>query len=561
MTWLQIRKRDADVERELKTDLELEEEEQREHGVPPEEARHAAMRSFGNPTLIREQTRAVWSWNGLESLLRDLRISVRTLFRSPGFSIIAVLVMALCIGATTSLFTVVRSVLLSPLPFRDPDRLVMIFEHFRDPSMNAQQFNYNLVAPADYYDWRTQTHGFEDLAAWRFWQFALTGERGDLPELVSARGGTWNLFPLLGVNAVIERTFTETEDRPDVSLDDAMGKVDGVQSGFALQNRNAPVAEDVAPRTVADDLARNVKKPLTVLLCAVGCMLLIGCLNVAHLLVARSAARQREIAIRSALGARKMTLIREQLVESLLVSLAGGITGALLSLAATEWLVSTWTNLPSARSIHADGTVLVFACVLVFATALLAGLLPAISSTGRGTIAALQASSRSAGSQSRTALRKTLLTVEIATTVVLLIAAGLLLKSFWRLRTTDVGCATDNVLTMDYSLPAKKYDSPEKMNAFNEMLLEQVRVMPGVRAAALASIVPGAGAEEDDIFTIPEHPPIDPGTALPDALYRTADPGYFSALHIPLLKGRFFTSQDRAGRPKTAVLNRPTAHQ
>jgi hypothetical protein len=203
----QMRKRDADVERELQSDLELEEEEQREHGVPPEEA----LRSFGNRTLISEQTRAVWSWNGLESLLRDLRISVRTLLRSPGFSIVAVLVMALCIGATTSLFTVVRSVLLRPLPFRDPDRLVMIYEHFRDPSMNAQQFNYNAVAPADYSDWRKQTHGFDDMAAWRWWQFTLTGERGELPELVSARGGTWNLFPLMGVNAVIGRTFTESE--------------------------------------------------------------------------------------------------------------------------------------------------------------------------------------------------------------------------------------------------------------------------------------------------------------------------------------------------------------
>ncbi len=217
MWWWQIRKRDADVERELQSDLELEEEEQREHGLPPEEARFAARRAFGNRTLISEQTRAVWSWNWLESLLRDLRISVRTLLRSPGFSIIAVFVMVLCIGATTSLFTVVRSVLLRPLPFRDPDQLMMVYEHFRDPSANAQQFNYNPVAPADYYDWRTQTHGFEDMAAWRYWQFALTGERGELPELVSARAGTWNLFPLLGVNAVIGRTFTESEDRPDGS--------------------------------------------------------------------------------------------------------------------------------------------------------------------------------------------------------------------------------------------------------------------------------------------------------------------------------------------------------
>jgi predicted permease len=550
----------------------------------------------------------------------------------------------LCIGATTSLFTVVRSVLLKPLPFRDPDQLVMIYEHFRDPSMNAQQFNYNAVAPADYYDWQAQTHGFEDMAAWRYWQFSLTGEHAELPELVSARGGSWNLFPLLGVNAVIGRTFTESEDRldgdavmltwslfkrrfggdpsivgrqihldgkpytvvgvlpkwftypdakvqiwvpyksglppeilqhhdfhftrviarlkPDVSLSTALSQVGAVQYRLHMQNLNAPVAEDVAPKTLTEDLAHDVKRPLVLLLWAVGCMLLIGCLNVANLLVARSAARQREIGVRSALGARRTTLIREQLMETLLVSIAGGVTGVLLSLAATNWLVSTWTDLPNVQSIRADGVVLLFACVLVFASALLAGLLPAISSTSKGAIAALQASSRNAaGSHARTALRKTLLTVEIAATVVLLVAAGLLLKSFWRLRTTDVGCATDNVLTMSYSLAAKRYQSPEKVNAFNQALLERVRALPGIRAASLGSTVPGAGAREDDAFTIPEHPPIAPGTALPDALYRTADPEYFNALQIPLLKGRFFTSGDRAGRPKTVIITRQLAQE
>ena len=644
MKWWQIKKRDADLERELRSDLELEQEEQRDGGLPAEEAHYAALRAFGNPTLIREHTRAVWSWNRLENLLRDLRISVRTLLRSPGFSMIAVLVMALCIGAATSLFTVVRSVLLRPLPFRDPERLVMIYEHFRDPSMNAQQFNYNTVAPADYHDWRAQTHGFEDMAAWRWWQFNLTGERGDLPELVSAGGGSWNLFPLLGVQAVIGRTFVESEDnpdgnsvmltwslferrfggdpaivgqqihldgkpytvvgvlpkwftypdakmqvwvtyasgvppavlqhhdfhfshvvarlRPEVNLASALSQVEAVQYRLRSQNLNAPVAEDVAPRSINDDLARDVKKPLLILMCAVACMLLIGCLNVANLLVARGAARQKEVAIRGALGAQRLTLIRGQLTESLLICLAGGGGGVLLSLAATKWLASAWSDLPSAESIHVDGVVLAFACALVFGSALLAGLLPAISSTGKGAMAALQASSRnSAGSRSRTALRRTLLTVEIATTVVLLIAAGLLLKSFWRLRTTDLGCATDNVLTMSYSLPAKKYDSPEKVNAFNETLLERVRAMPGVRAAALGSSVPGAGAGEDDEFTIPEQPPIAPGTALPDALYRTADPGYFSALQIPLLKGRFFTSDDRIGQPKTTIISHQLAQQ
>ena len=635
MRWWQIRKRDADLERELRSDLELEEEEQREGGLSAEEARHAALRAFGNPTLIREHTHEVWSWNGLENLLRDLRISVRTLYRSPGFSLIAILVMALCIGAATSLFTVTRSVLLRPLPFRDPDQLLMIYEHFRDPSMNAQQFNYNAVAPADYYDWRAQTHGFEDMAAWRWAQFNLTGEHGELPEMVSAGGGSWNLFPLLGVPAAVGRTFVESEDRPDgnavmitwnlfqrrfggdpsivgrqihldakpytvvgvlpkwfnypnakmqvwvtyasglppailqhhdfhfsrvvarlrpeVSEATALSQVEAVQYRLHSQNVPAPVAEDVASKTLIEDLAQDVKKPLIFLLCAVACMLLIGCLNVANLMVARSAAQQKEIAVRSALGARRMTLIRDQLIESLLVSLAGGVTGVLLSLAATKWLAGTWKDLPSAQSIHPDGVVLAFACALVVASALLAGLLPAISSTGKKAIAALQASSRNAaGSRSRTALRRTLLTVEIATTVVLLIAAGLLLKSFWRLRATDVGCATGNVLTMGYSLSAQKYDSPEKVNTFNETLLERVRVMPGVRAAALGSSVPGAGAGEDDSFTIPEHT-ITPGMALPDALYRAADPGYFSTLQIPLLKGRFFSSADRIGHPKTVI--------
>jgi len=645
MKWWQLRRRDTDLERELRSDLELEEEEQRDRGLSSEDARHAALRAFGNPTVIHEQTRTVWSWNRLEILLRDLKISVRTLFRSPGFSLIAVLVMALCIGATTSLFTVVRSVLLRPLPFRDPGQLVMIYEHFRAPSMNAQGFNYNAVAPADYYDWRKETHGFEDMAAWRPpMQLSLTGERGELPELVNVAGGSWNLFPLLGVHAVIGRTFSESEDRPDgsavmltwnlferrfgadpsivgrqiyfdgksytvvgvlpkwftwpdasiqawvpyasgippailthhdfhftrvvarlrpdVSLASALSQVAAVQYRLHMQNLNAPVAEDVASRTITDDLAHGVEEPLIILLCAAACMLLIGCLNVANLIVARSAARQREIAVRSALGAQRGMLIRAQLMESLLISLTGGAVGVLLSLAVTRWLVRSWKELPSAQSIHADGAVLAFACGLVIAAAILAGLLPAILSTTKGAVEALHASSRSTvGSKSRTALRKTLLTVEIAATAVLLIAAGLLLKSFWRLLTTNLGCTTDHVLTMSYSLPGKQYDTPAKVNAFNEALLEQVRALPGVQNAGLVSSIPGAGAGEDDAFTIPGHPSSTPGSAEHDALYRTASPRYFNTLQIPLLGGRFFTSEDRIGQPRTCIISHQLAQQ
>src|ERR1700722_8428213 len=155
-------------------------------GMTPGEARCSALRTFGNPALLREQSRASWSWNGLESFLRDVRYSARTLRRSPTFSLMAILVIALCIGAATSLFTIVRSVLLRPLPFRDPGKLIMVYEHFRGDWASQDGFNYNVVSPADYYDWRAETHGFQDMAAWRWWQFNITGERGELPEVVTA---------------------------------------------------------------------------------------------------------------------------------------------------------------------------------------------------------------------------------------------------------------------------------------------------------------------------------------------------------------------------------------
>jgi predicted permease len=633
---------------ELCFHLDRQTDENRAAGMSPEEARLAALRAFGNPALLRDQTRVAWSWNGLESLLRDLRYGFRTLRRTPGFTLVAVAVIALCIGASTSLFTIVRSVLLRPLPFRDPSTLVMIYEHFRAPELNQPSYNYNPVAPADFYDWRTQnqtsTHGFADMAVWRYAQFNLTGEKGDLPEQVDARAASSNLFPLLGVDAAIGRAFTESEDRhdgdvalltwslferrfggdpsivgrqihldgkpytvvgvlpanftypdarvqlwvpyrsgmsaevlahhdfhfsrvvarlrPDVSLSTALSQVAALQYRIHMQYLSAPVAEDAISRNLTEDLAKDVRKPLLLLMAAVGCMLLIGCLNVANLLVARSAARQKEVAIRGALGARRWTLVREQLIESLLISLAGGALGVGLSFAATRWLAAAWKDLPTAQTIQVDGAVLAFACALVLLAALLSGLLPAISSTGRSVFATLQTSARTAGSGlSRTALRKVLLTIEISVTVVLLIGAGLLLKSFFRLRTSDVGAVTSNLLTLRYGLPDQKYPTQQQKNAFNEALLARVRALPGVRAVALGSVLPGAGYGGDDIFLVQEHPPIPPGQLQPDAMDRVADPGYFQALGIPLLRGRFFSSDDRGPQGQKIIVNRLLAEE
>jgi predicted permease len=614
-------------------------------GMTTEDARHAAMRSFGNPTTLRDETRSTWSWNWLESLMRDTRVGMRTLLRAPGFTIMAILVMTLCLGATTSLFTIARGVLLKSLPFRDPDKLVMVYEHFRGYNSNREEFNYNVVSPADYYDWRTQTHGFEDMAAWRRDKFNFSGEHAELPEVIEAAAGSWNLFSVLSVNPVLGRTFYESEDhpgankvailtwslfqrrfggdpsiigkqihldanpytvvgvlpssfvypdarvqvwipyasdvtaeflshhdfhqsrvvariRPDVSLQNAMSQIEAVQSRLHSQNLDKPVAEDAVSRPMLDDVVHDVRTPLVILLCAVGCMLLIGCLNVANLLVARSAARQKEIAIRGALGAGRSTLIRQQMVECVLICIAGGIIGVLLSFAATRWLAGAWKDLPRTEAIHIDAGVLAFSCLLVFASALFAGLLPAVLSTQKSAFTALHDSSRSVrGSLSRTTLRRTLLTIEIAITVVLLIASGLLLKSFLRIRTTDLGATTRNVLTLHYDLPKRQYDKPEKVVAFNETLLERLRHLPGVRAVGLGSVVPGAGYGGDDIFTIPEHPPVPPGQDLPDALYRMADPEYFNALQIPLLSGRLFTDQDRLDRSHYVIISRQLARE
>lgn len=577
--------------------------------------------------------------NSIGKAAYDLRYGFRTLGRAPGFTVISILVMALGIGATTSLFTIVRSVLLKALPFESPDKLVMVYEHFR-----KNDTPYNTVAPGDFHDWREQTHGFEDMAAWRWWGCNLTGEHTELPEVVAAAAGSWNLFSLLGVQPALGRTFVPEEDQPgankvvllswnlfqrrfggnpeivgkqvrldtnsytvigvlpqwftypqpvvqlwvpyidsfapggvlqhddhqsyviarikkDVSAVAAIKQVSALQYQIHMANQSLPVAEDAVFRPMIDDVVQDAKTPLLMLLGSVGCMLLIACLNLSNLLVARGAARRKEVAIRAALGGSRFTLLREQLTESFLICLIGGTLGLVLSFLTTQWLAGHWQHLPRADNIHMDGLVLAFAIILVFLCTLLAGLVPAISSTRASLLTVLQDSSRSiGGSVSRANLRRILLAVEIALTVILTVSSGLLFKSFLHLRTSDLGCVTDNVLTIKYGLPEKQYDKPEMVLAFHESLLERVRRLPGVVAAGLVSTVPGDGYEGDLVFTIPEHPAQAPSLEN-SALYRSADPGYFKALQIPLQSGRFFRDDERLDRTHYVDISRKFADQ
>ncbi|HET9837719.1 MAG TPA: ABC transporter permease [Candidatus Angelobacter sp.] len=635
------RKREAArLKAELEFHLEQQIAENVSQGMPPEEARAAALRLFGNPTVLRDEAHSWWSWNWLEGLWRDVRYGLRTLLRTPSFSVTAVLVMALGIGASTSLFTIVRSVLLKPLPFRDPDKLVMVYEHFRQQT----RVPYNVVAPAVFRDWREKTHGFEDMAAWHWWAGAVTTDAGEMPELVAGAAGSWNLFSVLGINPAVGRAFTPEEDRidapdaviltwnffqsrfngdravvgkairidakpytvvgvlpasftypdpevkvwipyastfmpeqlaaydhhqsyviarckKDVPCASALQEVSALQYQLHQAYAGRPVSEEAVMRPVLDDVVEDVKTPLLVLMASVGCMLLIACLNVSNLLVARGASRRREVAIRGALGGSRLKLIREQITESFLIAIGGGALGIALSVTATRWLSTHWKDLPRADTVKIDGTVLIFCGVIVIVAALLAGLVPAITSTGKQLLSALQESGRSlGGGVSRTALRKSLLAAEVTLTVVLLISAGLLFKSFLHLRSSDLGCTTDHILTMRYGLPDQDYNTPAKVVGFHEALLEKVRNLPDVVAAGLVSTAPGAGYEGDSIFTISEHPV--PANSLDmDAMTRKADPGYFSAIQIPLLQGRVFTPQDRLERSNYVVISKMFAER
>jgi predicted permease len=642
MTWWQIRKRDADVERELRSDLELEEEEQREHGVPPEEARYAALRAFGNPTLICEQTSAIWSWNWLESLARDLRFSLRTLRSTPGFTVIAILVMALGIGANVALFTVVRGVLLKPLPFHDPDRLVMLYEA---GLQNDDAAGPNVVSGGMYAEWKHQSRSFSSLALAKGIRVGLSGSGGQLPEKLKSALFSWNMLSTLGVQPALGRDFTEADDKPGangtvllswglwkrrfggdpailnrtIDLDAQTYTVIGVMPAwfdfpdsstqlwtpvyhdkpedemtslsnhmFRVVGRLKPgvsasqsvadlsvisqrihdehlsdpfVFRSASSRPLLEHIVGEIKKPLYVLLEATCCLLLIACLNVANLLVARAAARRKELAIRAALGGSWLRLIGERLMECLLLSASGGALGLLLAFAALQWLTRTRLDMSRVESIHIDSMVAAFTVGVIVLCALFSGLIAAFSGSDKSILGALHEASRSVGGNSaRASVRKVLLTLEVGLTVTLLIGAGLLVKSYERLRSADMGCLTQDVITMHLGLPDARYATPAERANFYDALLDRVRALPGVDAAGFATAVPGQGYQMDWSFTIVEHPPLPQGSGL-FALSRWADPNYFGAMGIPILRGRTFDSGKRLDAADEVIISQSFANQ
>jgi predicted permease len=637
---------DAHLNDELCFHLEQQTRENVAAGMSAEEARFAALRTFGNPTLLREQTRATWSWIWLESFLRDTRYSMRTLVRTPGFSVVAITVMALGVGANVTLFTVVRSVLLKPLPFPNPGQLVMMYED--DPDDKGPN-PYLPVDGGSFAVWQTATKNSVEMALVSPWQdYNVSAEGGKLPEKIDAGWCSWNFFSVLGVTPVLGRSFTPDDDRLDAAatamltnsywmrrysgdpaivgktiwldakpytvigvlppsfvysssfggnklqiwtpvtheappivlttfedheflvpgrllhgttLVSLVGRLKAVQKQIEIAHPKPSVHDSAIGRTMLDDQVETYKTPLYAMLAATGCVLLIACMNVASLLVARTAARSKELAIRAALGGGSMRLLIERLIESLLLSFAGGGVGLLLAWGAVQWLVGARGDMNRVDTIHIDGAVAAFTFGVIGFCTLFSGLIAALSAGRKQMFATLQESSRAHSSgAARAGLRRLLLVLEVGLTVVLLIGAGLLLKSSQRLRSNDIGVPIENVLTMHLSLPDARYKEPVQQVAFFERLIERVRALPGVQAAGLVSKAPGEGWGGDHVMSVVEHPQQLKGE-VHDIMVRGAEPGYFAAIQLPLFRGRAFTMDERLERAHVVVLSQLAAQE
>ncbi|WP_420237850.1 ADOP family duplicated permease [Telmatobacter bradus] len=629
------------LDEELRYHLDCQTEENLAAGMNAREAREAALRSFGNPALLRDQARSSWHWNWLEALLRDLRYGVRALRHAPGFAGIAILVMALGIGANVAIFAVVRNLLLRPLPYPEQQRLMAAYENSSD------QFPENSVAGGIFDEWTRQNKSFTSLAMTGEAKMNLSTADGELPEELVGIACTANLLPTLGVTPTLGRNFTAAEDQPGanrvvllswslykrrfnanpaivnrqvyidkqpytvigvmpawfafpdqtiqawtpfrryyptkewtslgahdygavgrlrdgVSMAQAQGDLSRITKQIHDAHLDDPfVSRGATLKSLLEDTVGDMRKTLYVLLAATGCVLLIACLNVANLLVARAAARRKEAAIRTALGGGRLQLLRERLVESFLLSLAGGIAGVILAWLAVTWIRLNLSRLEVMRAdlIQIDAATLAFTVGLIALCALFAGLIASFSAMSRQPLAELQDSSRGmSASRGRTRLRRALLAVEVGLTVVLLVAAGLFLKSYQRLRSSNLGCITQNVLTIRFGLYGGSYRDPAARVQFYRTLLERVRALPGVESAGFGRAVPGQGYWGDGEFTIVEHPPLPQGTAQ-FAINRVADAQFFTTLGIPLLRGRNFDDNLTLDHANQTLINAAFAKQ
>ncbi len=566
-----------DLSEEIREHLEEKIEELVAGGMSREEAEHAARREFGNMTLAEEDGREVWRWPRMENRIEDIRYGLRVLRKTPGFTAVAVLTLALGIGANSAIFSVVNAVLLRPLPFRDPGRLMVVWH--TPPQKSFPGVTKFVVSPANYLDWRDQNHVFEQMSAVGFGNFNLTGM--GQPESVEGRAVSVDFFSVLGVQPVLGRGFLEEEDQSgngkvvvisydfwethfagskdvlgrQIKLDDKSYEVVGVapakfdfpfqaklwvplawtekeravrgNHGYIVIARLKPeidmkkaqsemdtISTRLAQQYPTDDagwgavvlrlnqqMFQQVGPALWVLFGAVGFVLLIACTNVANLTLAKALGRRKEIAVRTALGASPGRIVSLVLTETVLISVISILTGFIAGLAPSWHLTKTNLNESLKQGL---------------------GKTDADSSGGR--------------------VRSVLVAAEVAVSLVLLIGAGLMIRTLYLLRNANSGMDARNVLTVTLGISSEKYATVTRQNGFFNHVLEQVRALPGVEFASAVDSLPLQGGSIQPVAV--EGQPVVPMADQPEVPVRLIAPGYLRVMRIPLKEGRDITEAD-----------------
>ena len=632
--WWRKRRADEELDEEVHGYVEMLADEKVKRGVETRQAQREAQMELGGVEQVKERTREARAGHFLETLWQDVRYGARQLRRSPGFTVVAVLTLALGIGANTAIFSVIESVLLRPLPYDHPESLTEIWNTYL-PAIPLGG-----VSPGDFQDWKRQATTVSEMAGYAWVQQGanLTGD-GE-PQRVELSFATSNLFPMLGVKPAGGRLFLPEEDRPGsapvvllshrfwqsrfgadpgvvgraVTLDSQRYTVVGVLSGdsqllnspdfwmplgqfpdnltehvrhelvgiarlksgvsiaqeraeFEALNRQSAIAYPtehknfkVLVRPMQDPSAAEMRQSLLVLFGAVGLVLLIACANIVNLLLARNAAREKEMALRTALGANPARLTRQLLTESTLLALMGGALGLLLAAVGIKVLgEAVPANLAAAQQARLNGPVLLFTIVVCLAAGIVCGFLPALQARTANVNALLKQGGKGSGGLSSRRLHNLLVISEIALALIPLVGAGLLLRSLHELLNVSPGFQADHVLTMyipqaalppaqlSKLTPAQQTQLAQKQSLQFEQIVEQVDGLPGVKSAAGIDLLPLASQIKQASRFVIEGEPIPDAGVRPLAEFRTVTPGYFSAVGTPLLIGRMVGEQDWNG--------------
>jgi len=632
---------ESELEHDINSYAELLEEENMSKGMSPEEARRAARIEMGGPEQVKEDVRGARPGAWMETVWQDLRSGARMLRKNPAFAVTAILTLALGIGANTAIFSVVRAVLLSSLPYHQPENLVNVWGQ-----LTAEGIPKNSLSDPEYFELADTNQSFEAVALYYPNSSANLGSDDAEPQRITRGFATWTLFPLLGVQPILGHTFTKDEDQPghdQVALlsyglwrsvfagdPNVVGKtmrmnnrpytVTGVlgegfdfagnnqvwipmgldrshpgnrgnhswnaiarlKSGVTVAQASAEMtrfAQELARQYPAfyhdgsgwgvivvplrEELVAQIRPALLILMAATGIVLLIACANIANLLLARSSAREKEMAVRASLGAGQGRLIRQLLTESLLLSFIGCVVGLALGEAGMIWIRGLHADiLPHVGKVELDSTVLWFTLAAAVLTGLLFGLAPAIHiSRPRLHDTIKEAGREGSGGRRGQRMRNALVVAEIAFSLLLVTGAGLTIRSFYRLLQVDPGFRTDHILTMSMTLPSVTYPAGPAVPRFFNQLLEKIRVMPGVQTAGAISQLPMGGIRSSgSVFVEHSNEPIlQHTTQTPygyietDQIYAT--PGYFETMKTPLIAGRVIADSDTANSQRVIVVD------